>query len=38
MAEHSEPVRKVKRGVNGGGAVLDDGLGGLPRACGSPSA
>ena len=25
MAEHSEPVRKVKRGVNGGGAVLDDG-------------
>ena len=25
MAEHSEPVRKVKRGVNGGEAVLDDG-------------
>ena len=25
MADRSEPVRKVKRGVNGGGAVLDDG-------------
>ena len=25
MAEHSAPVRKVRRGVNGGRAVLDDG-------------